>query len=311
VKNRINLDLARPEESALVIRALSSPIRLKILQIITAVGPKNITELAEQLTLPLSTAALHVRVLEESGLILIQEKPGLRGYQKICAPLAEDVYLNLVHHQENGEKIREQTYGMPVGNYFECSVTKPCGIAGRRGHIGLEDSTNAFYNPNRTHAQLIWFAAGFLEYRFPIQANHLPNLHSVRFSFEACSETIGYNNEWPSDITIWINNAEVYTFRSAGDFGDKRGIYTPHWWPDVSTQYGELHTVEITRQGCFGDGRKCSELNVTTLGIANRPFISFKIGIKENAEYVGGLNIFGKYFGNYPQNIDILIRLEK
>jgi predicted transcriptional regulator len=311
MKNRINLDLNQPEESALVIRALSSPVRLKILQYLMTQGSKNITDLAEQFSLPLSTAALNVRTLEEAGLILVQEKPGLRGYQKVCAPLAEDVYLNLVRHRDAGEKISEQTYSMPVGNYFDCQVTKPCGIAGRRTYIGLEDSTNAFYSPNRTRAQLVWFASGFLEYRFPLTPAAKSRLQTVLFSFEACSETMGYNNDWPSDITIWINHREVFTFRSAGDFGDKRGLYNPPWWPDRATQYGELHTLEITRQGCFGDSRKSSDLSLTALGLTEGEFVSFKIGIKEDAECAGGLNLFGKHFGNYPQNIEIIIRLGK
>jgi predicted transcriptional regulator len=32
-----------------------------------------------------------------------------------------------------------------------------------------------------------------------------------------------------------------------------------------------------------------------------------RIGVKADARYVGGLNIFGRHFGNYPQ--DIVLRL--
>ncbi|GHV67681.1 transcriptional regulator [Spirochaetia bacterium] len=310
MKTRINLELGDSEESAGVLRALSSPVRLRILQcLVEKSGGFNISELAEKISLPLSTAALHVRVLEDAGLIFIQERPGLRGAQKICALLAEDVYLNIFNRKKEENQTRNIGCNMPLGNYFDCSVTKPCGIAGKKSYIGIEDSTQAFYSPNRIHAQIIWFATGFLEYRFP----NLPIIHEklveVNFSFEACSEAPGYNNDWPSDITVWINGGEVFTFRSAGDFGGKRGIYNPDWWPDVSSQYGELHHLEITDQGCFGDGRKTSDLNFEALRIKEGDFISFKIGVKEDAECSGGLNLFGENFGNYKQSIYMTAKL--
>jgi predicted transcriptional regulator len=119
----------------------------------------------------------------------------------------------------------------------------------------------------------------------------------------------GYNNDWPSDITLWINNQEVYTFRSPGDYGGKRGIYNPSWWPNGSTQYGDLHRLDITMDGCFGDGRKSSDLNLESLRVSGGEYISLKIGVKEDSEYVGGINIFGEHFGNYRQNIEMLIKL--
>jgi predicted transcriptional regulator len=46
----------------------------------------NISELAEQFSLPFSSAALRVRVLEEAGFIFIQEEPGLRGEPRNYTP---------------------------------------------------------------------------------------------------------------------------------------------------------------------------------------------------------------------------------
>jgi predicted transcriptional regulator len=312
MKNRINLDLYQSEKSAAVFRALSSSVRLKMLGVVVEKSARiNISELAEEFSLPLSSAALHVKILEEAGLIFTEEKPGLRGAQKICAILAEDVYLNIYHREKKEKPAKNLVYKMPLGNYFDCSITKPCGLAGRNTYIGIEDTGNAFYNVNRIHAQLVWFTTGFLEYRF---SNHFPQpkkILGLAFSFEACSEAPGYDNDWPSDITVWINGEEVFTFRSAGDFGGKRGVYTPAWWPDASTQYGELHRLEITSQGCFGDGRKTSDHNLESLSVSDEDYISFKIGVKEDAEYAGGLNLFGEDFGNYRQNIEMTVRLER
>jgi predicted transcriptional regulator len=271
----------------------------------------NISELAERFSLPLSSAALHVKVLEEAELIFTEEKPGLRGAQKICAILAEDLYFNIFHQKNQEQPVRNIHYSMPLGGYFECSVTKPCGIAGKRSYIGIEDSEYSFYNPNRIHAQLIWFTSGFLEYRFSNYSLLKGKLLELHFSLEACSEAPGYNSNWPSDITIRINREEVYTFRCPGDFGDKRGANTPAWWPSENTQYGELHHLTITPQGCFGDGRKTSDLNLETLRVIQGEYISFTIGVKEDAECVGGINIFGEHFGNYRQNIEMTAKLER
>jgi predicted transcriptional regulator len=43
------------------------------------------------------------------------------------------------------------------------------------------------------------------------------------------------------------------------------------------------------------------------LNIVSGGFISVRIGIKDDATRIGGLNIFGRHFGNYPQ--DIVMRL--
>jgi predicted transcriptional regulator len=312
MKKKVNLDLNQPEKTAVVFKALSSPVRLRMLQLLVEKSSgMNISELAEYFALPLSSAALHVRVLEEAGLIFTEEKPGLRGAQKICAIQTEDVYLNLYHRKKSGKPARDVRYSMPLGNYFDCSVTKPCGIAGKKNYVGIEDSEFSFYNPNRVHAQLVWFRSGFLEYRFSNHFLKTEKILELDFSFEACSEAPGYNNDWPSDITVWINSEEVYTFRSAGDFGDRRGIYTPPWWPDGSTQYGELHRLEISGEGCFGDGRKTSELNIDALRITEGDYISFKIGVRKDSECVGGINLFGEFFGNFRQSIEMSAKLER
>ncbi|MDR2370512.1 MAG: helix-turn-helix domain-containing protein [Treponema sp.] len=310
MKYRINLDLYQPEASTVVFRALSSPERLRMIQRLVE-SPKNISELAEEFSLPLSTAALHVKVLEEAGLIFTEEKPGLRGAQKICVMLAEDVFLSIYHREKNTEPVRSFVYGMPLGNYFDCLVTMPCGIAGRKSNIGTEDAKNSFYRPNRVHAQLLWFTTGFLEYRFSNHSIKSEKLLELEFSFEACSEAPGYSDDWPSDITIWINHEEASTFRSPGDYGDRRGIYSPSWWPDDATQYGDLHRIKINSEGCFCDGRKTSGLNLETLRVTEGDFISFKIGVKEDAEYAGGINLFGERFGNYRQNIEMAVKLER
>ncbi|MDR3174706.1 MAG: helix-turn-helix domain-containing protein, partial [Treponema sp.] len=198
MKKRITLDLAQNNESAAVFRSLASPVRLKILQRLI-VKSANISELAEEFALPLSSAAHHIQVLEKAGLIFTEEKPGQRGAQKICAILAEDVYMVVANSRKDKTVSRSIAYSMPLGNYFDCSVSKPCGIAAEHQFIGVEDMENSFYSPERTHAQILWFTTGFLEYRFPNYAIKSGGIREITFSFEACSEAPGYSQDWPSD----------------------------------------------------------------------------------------------------------------
>lgn len=313
MKKRINLEISQPGESAKIFKALSLPIRISILQsLMEKPNGYNISELAEKFSLPFSTAALHVRVLEDAGLILIQEKPGYRGgSQKNCSILVQDLYMNIFSQWKFENPTRNISFNMPLGSYYDFSVTRPCGMAGRKSRFGIDDTTQPFYSPHRIHAQLIWFSSGYLEYRFPNHFVHDNVLSQLAFSFEACSEAPGYNHDWPSDITVWINNNEVFTFRSTGDYGDKRGIYNPDWWPNGATQYGELHHLDISTEGCFGDRRKSSDINLEALGLDKGEYISFKIGVKEDAEFVGGINLFGEHFGNYKQNIHMTAKLKR
>jgi predicted transcriptional regulator len=311
MKNRINIDFNEAEQSAVIFKALSLPIRLRILKLLVEKPGLNVSELAERLSLPFSTMALHVRILENAGLIFTEEKPGLRGAQKICAILAEDLYFHISNLEKGKKTTRDVSFSMPLGCYFNCRVSKPCGLAGKRSFIGTEDAENAFYSPNRMHTQILWFASGFLEYRFPNHFLKTEKLLELDFSFEACAEAPGYNNDWPSDITIWINDQDVFTFRAAGDYGGRRGIYNPSWWPDSSTQYGELHRLAIRQDGCFGDDRKTSDCTTDILKVKEGDFISFKIGIKEDAEYIGGVNLFGECFGNFKQDIEMIAKLAR
>lgn len=43
------------------------------------------------------------------------------------------------------------------------------------------------------------------------------------------------------------------------------------------------------------------------LEIKEKPYISLKIGVKADAKNLGGINLFGEKFGDYPQ--DIIVKL--
>ncbi|MCQ4991538.1 hypothetical protein NE599_21480 [[Clostridium] symbiosum] len=52
------------------------------------------------------------------------------------------------------------------------------------------------------------------------------------------------------------------------------------------------------------DGRLVhAGISLRDIAIESRPYISLKIEIKDNANHIGGINIFGEKYGDYPQGI--------
>lgn len=287
-------------ELTLVGKALSSEVRLDILKMLDG-RQMNVNEIAEQLHIPASSAAMHVKVLEEAGLLSCELKPGVRGSMKMCSRQVDALSIRLEAEEEKQEQV--ETISMPVGNFVDHDVKPCCGIVSDKEFIDEEDEPRGFYNPNRTQAQLIWFEAGYVEYRFPNLGLKNRTLKSVEFSAELCSETQFYNMDCPSDITLWINGCEAGTWRCPSDFGGRRGKLNPDWWPDRNTQYGKLKTWRFTGKGTYINGKKVSDRVLEDYGWREHPYISVRIGIRDDAPCVGGINIFGERFGDYPQNL--------
>lgn len=299
---RINLE----EEKELMAlgKALSSEIRLKILGLLQE-GPLCVNEIAEFLNIPASSAALHVRVLEEAELIRTELKPGIRGSMKLCIRQETSVVLDL---QKKSKEQREEVISMPVGNYVDYKITPTCGMVNEEEYIDGEDEPRCFYDPRRTTAKLVWFSSGYLEYRFPNAGMQKEPVESLDFSAELCSETADYNLDCPSDITLWINGIEAGTWTCPSDFGGRRGKLNPDWWEDKNSQYGNLKNWHIDETGTYLDGLQVSGRGIEAYALAEGPYVSVRIGIKEDAEHVGGVNIFGNCFGDYPQ--DLVMRLK-
>ncbi|HSL46423.1 MAG TPA: helix-turn-helix domain-containing protein [Anaerolineales bacterium] len=283
-----------------VTKALGSKTRLEILHFLSA-HTCSVLEIAEALDLPPSTANLHINVLEKAGLIETDLRPATRGLQKVCARVYDRIVIQLPADTEREEKAVD--IAMPIGAYVNINVTPTCGLAGELGIIGHLDDPSAFYEPERIHAQILWFRRGYLEYRFP---NRLPPnvlLDDIEVSFEVCSEAPLHHSDWPSDITVWISDVEIGTWTSPADFGGERGALTPDWWGTQNSQYGLLKVWKVTKNGSFVDGIQVSEISLDDLSVKPGDPIAVRIGIKERAANIGGMNLFGSKFGNYPQDI--------
>lgn len=297
---------AHHDRIAQIARALSSMQRLQILNVLKDTV-LNIQEIAQTLDLPLSTTAQHIKVLEEAGLIATESKPGIRGSMRLCTCNMHSFNLQ-TYDSDRTSNEKTITTEMPVGQYFAFDVKAPCGLADEQGPIDGYDSKRAFYFPRRGSAQLLWFHQGYVEYRFPNLCNPSLPLQEISFSMEICSEAPGHQDFWPSDITVFVNGCELATYTSPGDFGNRRGNLTPPVWPNGSTQYGLLQQFSVKKDGVFlNEHRVGSHISIADLRLMEHDYITLRIEIKEDARNVGGLNLFGEQYGDYPQGI--LMRL--
>lgn len=287
--------------------ALSSLDRLRILQLL-ANSPMNLSELAKALDLAISSVSYHIDALAKAQLVLVDYQPGYKGHIKICSKMAMSLKINF--QDIENEVLRDIVkVEMPIGNYVECNVTPPCGIADSESIIETVDDPSVLFSPRRVNAQLLWFQSGYVTYNFP---NHYlkkrNKFKSIGFSLELCSEAVYYRNDWPSDVTLWINDKEIATYTIPGDFGGRRGKYTPEYWFINSTQYGLLKRFTVSKDGVSIDGQFVNKkVTFDSLMLSEGNSIRLKIGIKPDAVHVGGINIFGSRFGDYPQAIEMIL----
>lgn len=301
------MDLSIYDENRIneVMLALASDVRREILRLVNR-SSCNISEIARALDIPQSTAQFHVSRLEAAGLVLVQNQSSQQGSPKIISRKYDKININCVDVFDS-DQIITHVMEIPIGSYSDCDVSASCGMNSETGMIEIDDEPSTFYSPAHYNAQIIWFAAGYLEYRIPNYVLRNKRPVEVAFSLELCSEAPNYRNDWKSDITFWINGVEICTWQSPGDFGGRRGLLNPDCWTDFSTQYGLLKTIYINSEGTHIDEDLVSPVAIEDLHVNEEKFFTLRIGIKPDAAHVGGINLFGKKYGNYPQ--DIILKL--
>ena len=287
--------------------ALSSSYRLKILKLLTK-DSYSIQELAAKLDLAMSTISFHIKILKEAGLIKVLPAPSKKGNEKNISLNVETIFFAV----SSTESLSNRTYFLeiPIGSFSNHHVVSPCAMCSDTEPINPFDDPIVFDSLFKSKCELLSFSKGWLEYSILTHEFKQHKLNSITFSMELCSECPNYNNDWKSDITFWINNIEIATYRSKGDYGGRRGILTPQWWPFGSTQYGMLINLTIDNDGTFINGEKINNISLRDINIAQFDVLKFKIGIKENARYIGGINLFGKKFGDYNQAINFIVDYE-
>jgi predicted transcriptional regulator len=300
---------ASSEEGRAVLKALASEPRTRILDVLSE-RLLNVSEIAEALAIPLSTATLHVNVLEDAGLLRADLRPGERGLQKVCQRVYDQVLIRLPGHEREPEQ-RIVELSMPVGGYVRSEVNPTCGLVTEESMIGFADDPTSFFEPEHVRAQLLWFRSGFVEYHFP---NRLPPrtvADALWLSMEVCSEAPMHDDDWPSDITVWINDHRIGTFTSPADFGGQRGLLTPPWWDSRNSQYGLLKEWRVEKTGSYVDGVRVSDVTIDDIAVDRSRHVAVRVGVAHDAAHVGGLNLFGRRFGNYPQDLVLRLRYHR
>lgn len=301
------IHITKLQESLPLFKALSSDIRIEILELLSEHKQLNMNDIAEKLNLTNGAITMHIKKLEECGLIKISTLTAKHGIQKICN-LHEDKFVIDISKQDVPNCYE---FEIGVGHYTSYEIYPTCGIATKDKLIGEVDNPTYFADPERINSDILWFSRGYIEYRIPNYLKPGQEFSEIQISMEISSEAPGNCVNWPSDINFSLNNCHLGGWTSPGDYADTKGILTPAWWFSVWNQYGLLKLLTINNFGCFVDGLQISDITLSDLNLNYKSDLFFRLSIPEDAKHIGGLTIFGKNFGNYNQGINVRIIYEK
>lgn len=294
------------DEGLEVFKALGSELRINIIKLLQENHELNMNELATSLGITNGALTSHIKKLEESGIIQVMTERGGHGNQKICKVAVDKIVVD-VESEETEEDQNIYNTEVKVGHYSDYNVYPTCGLATSKAIVGEVDDPRYFSHPDRINAGILWFTKGYIEYMIPNLLPSATKIDQITVSLEISSEAPGINNDWPSDISIFLNDVKIGTWTSPGDYGDVQGIFTPDWWFPNWNQYGLLKMIVINKKGTFVDGLKISDVTINQFNLDYKSTVRFKFEIEEDAKNIGGITIFGSEFGNYNQDIKVRI----
>ena len=292
------------EEGLELYKALGSEVRVEIIKQLILNKKMNMNELATKLNITGGALTAHMKKLEACGLVSISNETAGHGNQKICSVHVDKILIDVTPNEPT-ENLYQTS--LKVGHYSSCSIFPTCGLSSSEKIIGSVDDPRYFTHPERFDADILWFTAGYVEYDIP---NFIPSgqrITQLMISAEISSEAPGVDNNWPSDITFYLNQKPIGMWTSPGDYGDVPGIFTPDWWFPNWNQYGLLKLIVINRHGTFVDGYKISDTTIDEFELTSQSSLQFRFAVERDAEHVGGFTVFGKTFGNYAQDINVSI----
>ncbi len=294
------------DEGLEVFKALGSELRINIIKLLQENHEMNMNELATSLGITNGALTSHIKKLEESGIIQVMTERGGHGNQKICKVAVDKIVVD-VESEETEEDQNIYNTEVKVGHYSDYNVYPTCGLATSKAIVGEVDDPRYFSHPDRINVGILWFTKGYIEYMIPNLLPSATKIDQITVSLEISSEAPGINNDWPSDISIFLNDVKIGTWTSPGDYGDVQGIFTPDWWFPNWNQYGLLKMIVINKKGTFVDGLKISNVTINQFNLDYKSTVRFKFEIEEDAKNIGGITIFGSEFGNYNQDIKVRI----
>ncbi len=299
-------DVRSLEEQLEVFQALSSELRLDILKRILAEAGINLKQIAQSTGISMSTLSPHIGKLEKAGLIHTVDVAASHGVQKCCYPNVEQIVIDFTQVSARQNCIYQAE--VPVGSYSDFSVKPTCGLATELSFLGNLDEPRLFSHPDRRKANILWFTTGYVEYVLP---NFIPNhsrIDSLDITFEVSSEAPRYNNNWPSRIEFSLNGTQLGQWICPGDFGGRPGTYNPDWWFDFLNQYGLLKKLTVNTEGCFLDGERLSDVTTQQLGLDDQSILKLRFAVPEGTANSKGMTLYGHGFGDYNQDIRLMIR---
>lgn len=286
-----------------IYEALASKIRLQIIELLRS-DELSVKELAHECGLSSAIMSMHVKKLEQAGLIATVMKRKNGGTYKCCTLAVSSLQVDLAGAAESGSRLYETS--VPIGHYTDYRVHPTCGIATREKLIGQFDDPRSFLDPERVNAHILWFAKGFVEYKIPNYIKQSEQILEIEISMEISSEAPQINENWPSDIAFSLNGKDLGSWTSPGDYGMRRGRYTPEWWHEDVNQYGLLKRLKVTADGTFMDEERISDAGLGEIAIDHNQW-TLRIEVSEARKQAGGLTLFGRGFGNYDQDIGFRI----
>ncbi len=297
-------------EAEEVFKALSTPVRLRIMEMIYEDDHLSMNDLAEALGVTNSAISMHVGKLEAAGLVSIQTSSGKRGIMKLVRPRYERMIVDLAPTSGTGARSC-YTDEIAVGCFTSAEVHPTCGIATTGNIIGDLDNPKVFSYPERFNAGILWIGYGSISYNLPNRLKAGQEVTELQISFEISSECPEFNEDYPSDIYFSINDQPLGKWISPGDFGARHGMLSPIRWPEALNQYGLLKTLVINDAGTFMDGTyKLSGTTIQDLHLDYNSDINLTFSVPKDTANCGGLTLFGESFGDYNQNIQVKVYYE-
>ena len=285
-------------------KALGSDTRIQILNILLENEQMSMNQLATELNISNGALTGHVKKLEECGLINISNESAGHGNQKMCSVKQDRIIVDIKKPIDYKNVFETE---IKVGQFSRHQVWPTCGIATSESVIGEFDDIRYFNHPDRFTANILWFTKGYVEYTIPNLIPSNQRITQLSISAELSSEAPGIDNNWPSDISFYINDTKIGMWTSPGDFGDVHGMFTPQWWPQNWNQYGLLKLLVINDYGTYIDGLKISDVSTLSLHLDYSSDIRLRLAVENDSEHVGGITLYGKSFGNYDQDIRVAI----
>lgn len=285
-------------------KALGSDTRIQILNILLENEQMSMNQLATELNISNGALTGHIKKLEECGLINISNESAGHGNQKMCSVTQDRIIVDIKKLIDYKNVFETE---IKVGQFSRHQVWPTCGIATSESVIGEFDDIRYFNHPDRFTANILWFTKGYVEYTIPNLIPSNQRITQLSISAELSSEAPGIDNNWPSDISFYINDTKIGMWTSPGDFGDVHGMFTPQWWPQNWNQYGLLKLLVINDYGTYIDGLKISDVSTLSLHLDYSSDIRLRLAVENDSEHVGGITLYGKSFGNYDQDIRVAI----